>query len=690
MSGKGEVMFARIQAGLRAKYAVGDTAFLLSNKWLFRLKRAIRNHTDFAIPIDNNHLLRDGRVKEHMKIPQDMVIVPEPVWKELLAEYGGGPELPVPCLENSKKEVVPVPIPTRYAISYGTSEEPLVVYMEALRTVGDLKKVAVEKFGVKSSSATRLRSFQGTQTGPVLNDTDRLEDVCSLYGQQLVLERQSASGVWTDDSAGVAQRLVGFVNPQFTNMCYVNATVQCLMHVNGVVEFAEGCHSDKPIIRAFHDIVNKYWKTSVRTLNLTEFRSLVGRYNKDFSTNMQCDAHEFLATLVGYLVKETNTQNLKPELCTGDGTNDQEVCKQFWRETTRVSDSQLLPVLHGVLGQRVECCTCNTVSSNFNTFLSLLVNVPTRVHITFFKYNMAEKVQEITTFVDYVKPEEIERAFWNSVNVEERPTVAFGFYLSDGVSLLGESAPEGITDFLAFEVPDVSKRYAIVLPTVGERTVQSHPFLCEVSGTENSEICQAIETRLGIQKLLDQELFKTPLLPHEKYPYLYKSTVPISFTPEQTPAPLRDRQSESLMGAGEYTIQQGLKNFLEPEKVSTKCQNCGTSPAIARTSIWMTPQVLIIHLNRFNSASKREGSVKIEDTLNMSEFVQLQGQNLQYHLAGFLIHTGTLRFGHYTACVRHRETRKWLYCNDAQVREITEKELGAYKTDAYVIFYERE
>ena len=687
MSSKGEEMLALVQAGLRTKYSVGDTAFLLSNKWLFRLKRAARNHAEFGIPIDNNHLLKDGHVKEHMIIPQDMIIVPEPVWKELVAVYGGGPELPVPCLENSKKEVVPVPIPTRYAISYGTSEEPLVVYMEALRPVGELKKVAVGKFGLKSGSVTRLRSFQGT----VLNDADRLEDVCSLYGQKLVLERQNASGVWSDDSAGVTERLVGFVNPQFTNMCYVNATVQCLMNVNGVVEFAEGCHSDQPIIRAFHDCVNKYWKTSVRTMNLTDFRSLVGKYNKDFSTNMQCDAHEFLATLVGYLVKETNTQqNLKAEYCSGDGTNDQEICRQFWRETTRVSDSQLLPVLHGVLGNRVECCTCNNVSSHFNTFLSLLVNVPTRIQITFIKYNMEEKVQLIHTFVGYVEREEIERAFWNSMKVDERPTVVFGFYLNDGISLLGESVPNGITDFFAFEVPDDSKRYVIVLPTVSERTVQSYPFLCELSGTENNEICQAIEARLGIEKPLHQELLKSPLLPHEKYPYLYKSTLPISLASEQTPTQLQDRQSESVMDTNGCTIEQGLKNFLEPDQVSFECPNCGKTSGVSRTGIWMTPQVLIIHLNRFNSDSKRESSIKIEDTLNMSEFVQLQGQNLQYHLAGFLIHRGTLRFGHYTACVRHRDTRKWLYCNDAQVREITEKELTDHKADAYVIFYERE
>ena len=57
-----------------------------------------------------------------------------------------------------------------------------------------------------------------------------------------------------------------------------------------------------------------------------------------------------------------------------------------------------------------------------------------------------------------------------------------------------------------------------------------------------------------------------------------------------------------------------------------------------------------------------------------------------FHLVGYIVHSGTMQRGHYTAYVKERDKSSWLLCNDKAVIHIE----GDLKDSemSYVLFYE--
>ena len=118
--------------------------------------------------------------------------------------------------------------------------------------------------------------------------------------------------------------------------------------------------------------------------------------------------------------------------------------------------------------------------------------------------------------------------------------------------------------------------------------------------------------------------------------------------------------------------------------------------------MWTTPDVLIIHLKRFQytSGSAYAHRQKIDDLvdfpiegLDLAPFMARCGAPVHYDappvydLYAVSEHTGSLRGGHYTTVARNFVNGKWYDFNDGHVREVTAA--AAVTPRAYVLFYKR-
>ncbi|KAL4273787.1 hypothetical protein GQ457_13G016960 [Hibiscus cannabinus] len=124
-----------------------------------------------------------------------------------------------------------------------------------------------------------------------------------------------------------------------------------------------------------------------------------------------------------------------------------------------------------------------------------------------------------------------------------------------------------------------------------------------------------------------------------------------------------------------------------------------------RVLINKAPPILTIHLKRFcqdarGRLSKLKGHVNFRETVDLRPYVDPRCKDIDnciYSLVGVVVHSGTMRGGHYIAYVRGGEKRKgaatehvgseWYYASDQHVRQASIGEV--LRCEAYILFYEQ-
>jgi ubiquitin C-terminal hydrolase len=156
------------------------------------------------------------------------------------------------------------------------------------------------------------------------------------------------------------------------------------------------------------------------------------------------------------------------------------------------------------------------------------------------------------------------------------------------------------------------------------------------------------------------------------------------------------------------TLEECLELFTEPETLTKDdawyCPSCKShKEATKQMSIWRLPQILVIHLKRFNYQNfiirgKIDKFVKFPlKDLNMLPYILGDAQTTAssshplYELYGVVNHQGISNYGHYTAHIKPMYTQDkgtWYCFDDDHITECKHKQHVITK-DAYVLFYKR-
>eukprot|EP01119_Soliformovum_irregulare_P021714 TRINITY_DN7289_c0_g1_i3.p1 TRINITY_DN7289_c0_g1~~TRINITY_DN7289_c0_g1_i3.p1 ORF type:complete len:1084 (-),score=332.05 TRINITY_DN7289_c0_g1_i3:3-3011(-) len=162
---------------------------------------------------------------------------------------------------------------------------------------------------------------------------------------------------------------------------------------------------------------------------------------------------------------------------------------------------------------------------------------------------------------------------------------------------------------------------------------------------------------------------------------------------------LNDSSMEMLKEkkARRVSLKDCLELFSTEEKLSAEnrwlCPNCKQrSEATIQLNLWNLPEILVIHLKRFQFTSvfrdKLMDMVDFPIELDMSEYVKnTTDDHRPYQLYAVTNHMGGLGGGHYTAFAKNFENGKWYSYNDSSCYEIDEKRI--FTSDAYLLFYIR-
>ena len=106
-----------------------------------------------------------------------------------------------------------------------------------------------------------------------------------------------------------------------------------------------------------------------------------------------------------------------------------------------------------------------------------------------------------------------------------------------------------------------------------------------------------------------------------------------------------------------------------------------------QSSFWSLPNVLIIHLKRWNVNGRKNNALVTTPLTDLNLEKYVVGYNKKkyvYQLYGVCNHSGGAEGGHYTASI-YNANERWYEINDTQIKEITCD--NVITSSAYVLFY---
>ncbi|KAJ1401111.1 hypothetical protein B484DRAFT_339022, partial [Ochromonadaceae sp. CCMP2298] len=163
----------------------------------------------------------------------------------------------------------------------------------------------------------------------------------------------------------------GFFNDG--NSCYLNSTLQCLVHtpalaqilqsegslvLRGMPERGEGREKGKSVLEHFRNLVCEVWGSSSRAISPRGMVATIRRVGKQFKPMRQEDAHEYLRQLLDCMHEEVlKARSVK--------ISDGKIA-----ETSMVSR-----IFGGYLCNTLACSKCAHVSRTYNHFQDLSLDI---------------------------------------------------------------------------------------------------------------------------------------------------------------------------------------------------------------------------------------------------------------------------------------------------------------------------
>eukprot|EP00484_Ammonia_sp_Unknown_P007860 CAMPEP_0197080238 /NCGR_PEP_ID=MMETSP1384-20130603/214025_1 /TAXON_ID=29189 /ORGANISM="Ammonia sp." /LENGTH=1078 /DNA_ID=CAMNT_0042519121 /DNA_START=1 /DNA_END=3237 /DNA_ORIENTATION=+ len=155
----------------------------------------------------------------------------------------------------------------------------------------------------------------------------------------------------------------------------------------------------------------------------------------------------------------------------------------------------------------------------------------------------------------------------------------------------------------------------------------------------------------------------------------------------------------SLEIRGCRSVVSALQKFTTQEKLIDDnkyfCAQCNRKQnAVKQLTIFDAPNILLLHLKRFEFGVKIDKFVQFDTSLDLTPFMSKyrkfreKGRKITYTLYAVLIHAGKYsNCGHYYSYIR-TANNKWYLCNDSTIKSSTTH--NVLQQNGYMFFYQRD
>ncbi|XP_059662124.1 ubiquitin carboxyl-terminal hydrolase 9-like [Cornus florida] len=397
----------------------------------------------------------DPQLLRTLEEGRDYVLVPQEVWEKLFYWYTGGPTLVRKLISQGiqKTFIVEVYSLCLKLIDSRDNSQSLI-RLSRKASLHDLYERVCALKRVESEKACIWDYFNGRKHVTLSNSNQTLEEVNLQMDQDILLEVQS-DGFWssgygkdsTDNelalvpieplrssvtiaggptlsngcstgygssffrrstlsspskdmedecdisrpvTRGGRRGLAGLQN--LGNTCFMNSSIQCLVHTPPLVDYFLQDYTDKinrqnplgmhgEIALAFGELLRKLWSSGQTSIAPREFKGKLARFAPQFIGYNQHDSQELLAFLLDGLHEDLNRVKQKPYFETKDfdGRADEEVADECWRYHKARNDSVIVDVFQGQYKSTLVCPVCSKISITFDPFMYLSLPLPSTV-----------------------------------------------------------------------------------------------------------------------------------------------------------------------------------------------------------------------------------------------------------------------------------------------------------------------
>ncbi|KAL7201258.1 hypothetical protein ACSBR1_033043 [Camellia fascicularis] len=444
-----------ISMGVEAQTKEGDTFYLITQRWWQDwLEYVNQNQATIAndgssserpdsvvlsnlkrpSAIDNSDLIYEAASEDstigielHDTLVEgtDYILLPQEVWNQLYAWYGGGPTLARKVINSglSQTELAVEVYPLRLQLYLMPKGDKATIRISKKETIGELHRRACEIFDLNSEQVW-IWDYYGRRKHALMNDLDKtLDDANIQMDQDILVEvvdnshaalgglsaskglsrncntessqfqnvtspgRESdnthgISGVTGVTTRGSSGGLTGLLN--LGNTCFMNSAIQCLVHTPEFARyFREDYHKEinwhnplgmvGELALAFGDLLRKLWAPGRTPVAPRPFKVKLARFAPQFSGYNQHDSQELLAFLLDGLHEDLNRVKHKPYIKSrdADGRPDEEVADEYWANHIARNDSIIVDVCQGQYKSTLVCPVCNKISVTFDPFMYL-------------------------------------------------------------------------------------------------------------------------------------------------------------------------------------------------------------------------------------------------------------------------------------------------------------------------------
>ncbi|GMS95348.1 hypothetical protein PENTCL1PPCAC_17523, partial [Pristionchus entomophagus] len=531
------------------------------------------------------------------------------------------------------------------------------------------------------------------------------------------------------------------------NTCFMASAVQCLSNAPEITEYflsdqyqadineSNPLGTEGHLALVYGDLMKSMWSGRQESIVPRTFKSVIGKFAPRFSGYAQQDSQELLAFLLDGLHEDLNRIRKKPyveERDPPEGMGEKEIAEEAWENYKKRNDSIIVDKVHGQLKSTLVCPVCSKVSIKFDPFCFLSVPVPAREHIFRIKivvmFNPHKKwakfsmgvtrsttVAEVTKLINEALDDKVELVmFTTDPSMKPRP-------LDGSQSICGEGRNKYDTVYAWQVALPLEGNEIVMAHTMGEHKSKTLPIMFTIPSNSSEELVKEFIHKEVIpfvkqefMKEMEDEKENEKSGEEEKEGRKDKCefelgekeggrwNVNLSF---EDPSLLEDNKGVGLIEREksvpeprhDVELIDCINLFTKEEQLAEQdswyCPQCKEHVrAMKKLDIWKLPQILIVHLKRFQysrwSREKIDTQVSIPGTdFHLRDILANDShEDAIYDLQAVSHHSGGLGGGHYTATARNGDT--WYYFNDAHVSKTTPP-YGSPSTSPYLLVYRR-